>query len=192
MLTIGIAYIIANVILWIWGPRAQIAQAPEFLTGALKVGGLSFPIYRIFISVVGLVVLGLLWWMQDRTRWGAIIRAGMDNKEMTTGLGVNYGLVSTLVFLLGVALAGLAGVLAAPILGAYPSMGDNLLLLTLIVVVVGGTGYIQGTMLGALVIGLLDTFGKAYIPEAALFFAYIFFIAILLVRPSGLIGRKVF
>ena len=103
MLTIGIAYIIANVILWIWGPRAQIAQTPEFLTGALKVGGLSFPIYRIFISGVGLVVLGLLWWMQDRTRWGAIIRAGMDNKEMTTGLGVNYGLVSTLVFLLGVA-----------------------------------------------------------------------------------------
>ena len=111
-------------------------------------------------------MLGLLWWMQDRTRWGAIIRAGMDNKEMTIGLGVNYGLVSTLVFLLGVALAGLAGVLGAPILGAYPSMGDNLLLLTLIVVVVGGTGYIQGTMLGALVIGLLDTFGKAYIPEA--------------------------
>ncbi len=192
VLTIGISYIIANVILWIWGPRAQIAQTPEFLTGALQVGGLSFPIYRVFISVVGMIVLGLLWWMQDRTRWGAVIRAGMDNKEMTTGLGVNYGLVSTLVFLLGVALAGLAGVLAAPILGAYPSMGDNLLLLTLIVVVVGGTGYIQGTMLGALVIGLMDTFGKAYIPEAALFLAYIVFIVILLVRPSGLIGRKVF
>jgi len=192
VLTIGVAYIIANVILWVWGPRAQIAQTPEFLTGALKVGGLSFPIYRIFISAVGLVVLGALWWMQDKTRWGAIIRAGMDNKEMTSGLGVNYGLVSTLVFLLGVALAGLAGVLAAPILGAYPSMGDNLLLLTLIVVVVGGTGYIQGTMLGALVIGLLDTFGKAYIPDAALFFAYVLFIVILLVRPSGLIGRRVF
>ena len=125
VLTIGIAYIIANVILWIWGPRAQIAQTPEFLTGALKVGGLSFPIYRIFISGVGLVVLGLLWWMQDRTRWGAIIRAGMDNKEMTTGLGVNYGLVSTLVFLLGVALAGLAGVLAAPDPGGIPFHGGQ-------------------------------------------------------------------
>ncbi len=192
VLTIGVSYMIANMVLWVWGPRAQIAQTPEILTGTLAVGSLSFPIYRIFICGMGLVVLALLWWIQDRTRWGAIIRAGMDNKEMTVSLGINYGLVSTLVFILGIALAGVAGILGAPILGVYPSMGDNLLLLTLIVVVVGGTGYIQGTMLGALVIGLLDTFGKAYVPEAALFFAYIVFLVILLVRPSGLIGRKVF
>jgi branched-chain amino acid transport system permease protein len=116
----------------------------------------------------------------------------MDNKEMTVSLGVNYGLVSTLVFVLGVALVGAAGVLGAPITGTFPSMGDNLLLLTLIVVVVGGTGYIQGTMLGALVIGLLDTFGKAYLPKYALFFAYVVFLIVLLVRPSGLIGRRIF
>jgi branched-chain amino acid transport system permease protein len=192
VLTIGLGYMAANVILWIWGPRAQIAQAPEVLQGALKIAGLGFPIYRVFIVGVGLLVLGLLWWIQDRTRWGAIIRAGMDNKEMTVSLGVNYGFVSTAVFLLGIALAGVAGILGAPIVGAYPSMGDNLLLLTLIVVVVGGTGYIQGTMLGALVIGLVDTFGKAYIPKTAMFFAYIIFLIILLVRPSGLIGRRVF
>jgi len=192
VLTIGLGYMVANVIQWIWGPRAQITQAPEILTGALKLGGLSFPIYRVFICGVGLLVLALLWWIQDRTRWGAIIRAGMDNKEMTVSLGVNYGLVSTLVFLLGIALAGVAGILGAPITGVFPSMGDNLLLLTLIVVVVGGTGYIQGTMLGALVIGMLDTFGKAYVPKTALFFAYILFLLILLIRPSGLIGRKVF
>lgn len=192
VLTIGLSYIIANVILWIWGPRAQITQAPEILTGAIKIGGLGFPIYRIFICGVGVLVLALLWWIQDRTRWGAVIRAGMDNKEMTVSLGVNYGLVSTLVFLLGIALAGVAGILGAPITGTYPTMGDNLLLLSLIVVVVGGTGYIQGTMLGALVIGLLDTFGKAYVPKAAMYFAYVVFIVILLVRPSGLIGRKVF
>jgi branched-chain amino acid transport system permease protein len=192
VLTIGISYMIANVVLWIWGPRAKIMQTPDLLVGAIKIGGLSFPIYRLFIILIGLVILGALWWMQDRTRAGAIIRAGMDNKDMTVSLGVNYGLVSTLVFLLGMALAGLAGVLGTPILGAYPSMGDNLLLLTLIVVVVGGTGYIQGTMLGALVIGLFDTFGKAYVPEVALFFSYIVFLIVLLVRPSGLIGRKVF
>jgi branched-chain amino acid transport system permease protein len=192
VLTIGLSYMAANVILWIWGPRAQIAQTPEILQGALKVGVLGFPIYRVFIVGVGLLVLGLLWWIQDRTRWGAIIRAGMDNKEMTVSLGVNYGFVSTAVFLLGIALAGVAGILGAPIVGAYPSMGDNLLLLTLIVVVVGGTGYIQGTMLGALVIGMIDTFGKAYVPKTALFFAYIVFLIVLLVRPSGLIGRKVF
>jgi branched-chain amino acid transport system permease protein len=192
VLTIGISYMVANVVLWIWGPRAQIARTPEWLQGAISVGELSFPVYRLFICVVGLVILGLLWWLQDRTRAGAIIRAGMDNKEMTVSLGVNYGLVSTLVFLLGMALAGLAGVIGTPVIGAYPTMGDNLLLLTLIVVVVGGTGYIQGTMLGALVIGLMDTFGKAYFPNGALFFSYIVFLAVLLVRPSGLIGRKVF
>ncbi len=192
VLTIGISYMIANVVLWIWGPRAKIMQTPHLLVGVIKIGGLSFPIYRLFIVLIGLVILAVLWWMQDRTRAGAIIRAGMDNKDMTVSLGVNYGLVSTLVFLLGMALAGLAGVLGTPILGAYPSMGDNLLLLTLIVVVVGGTGYIQGTMLGALVIGLFDTFGKAYVPQVALFFSYIVFLIVLLVRPSGLIGRKVF
>jgi branched-chain amino acid transport system permease protein len=192
VLTIGISYMIANVVLWIWGPRAKIMQTPHWLVGALKIGGLSFPIYRVFIVGIGILILLALWWMQDRTRAGAIIRAGMDNKDMTVSLGVNYGLVSTLVFLLGMALAGLAGVLGTPILGAYPSMGDNLLLLTLIVVVVGGTGYIQGTMLGALVIGLFDTFGKAYVPQVALFFSYIVFLIVLLVRPSGLIGRKVF
>ena len=90
VLTIGLSYMIANVILWIWGPRAQITQAPEILTGAIKIGGQGFPIYRLFICGVGLLVLALLWWIQDRTRWGAIIRAGMDNKEMTVSLGVNW------------------------------------------------------------------------------------------------------
>lgn len=192
VLTIGISYMVANVVFWIWGPRARIMQTPEVFAGTIQVGELSFPIYRIFIIVVGLVILGFLWWMQDRTRMGAIIRAGMDDKDMTVALGINYGLVSTLVFLLGMALAGLAGVMGAPIVGAYPTMGDNLLLLTLIVVVVGGTGYIQGTMLGALVIGLFDTFGKAYAPNFALFFAYVVFLLVLLIRPSGLIGRRTF
>lgn len=192
VLTIGLSYMIANVILWVWGPRARTVQTPEIFAGSLTVGSLHFPIYRLFICGVGLLLLALLWWIQDRTRWGAIIRAGMDNKEMAVSLGVNYPLVSTLVFVLGLALAGVAGILGGPILGVYPTMGDNLLLLVLIVVVVGGAGYIQGTMLGALVIGLLDTYGKAYIPEAALFFSYLIFLFVLLVRPSGLMGRKVF
>jgi len=192
VLTIGIALIVANIVLWIWGPFAQMGLTPPRLTGVIHVGDLAFPIYRAFIVGVGLVVLGVLWWMQDKTRWGAIIRAGMDNKDMTVSLGINYGLVSTLIFVLGIALAGAAGFLGTPILGAYPSMGDNLLLLTLVVVIVGGTGYIQGTMLGALIIGVLDTFGKAYFPSAALFTSYVIFVIVLLVRPSGLIGRKVF
>ena len=192
VLTIGLGYALANIILWVWGPFAKMGMTPELFTGVVRVGTLAFPIYRLFIMGVGLVVLIVLWWMQDKTRVGAIIRAGMDNKEMTRSLGINYGLVSTLVFLFGAALAGFAGILGAPVLGAFPSMGDALLLLTLMVVVVGGTGFIQGTMLGALIIGLVDTFGKAYIPQAALFTSYVIFIVVLLVRPSGLIGRKVF
>ncbi|MFH0915962.1 MAG: branched-chain amino acid ABC transporter permease, partial [bacterium] len=105
VLTIGVSIMVANVALWVWGPRAQMGATPEFLTGVLKVGDLSFPIYRAFICGVGVLILALLWWMQDRTRMGAIIRAGMDNKDMTVSLGINYGLVSTLVFLLGMALA---------------------------------------------------------------------------------------
>jgi branched-chain amino acid transport system permease protein len=192
VLTIGLSYAFANIALWVWGPFAKMSTTPPALTGVIRVGDLAFPIYRLFIIGMGLVVLAVLWWMQDRTRTGAIIRAGMDNKEMTRSLGINYGLVSTLVFLFGVALAGMAGVLGAPILGAYPSMGDALVLLTLMVVVVGGTGFIQGTMLGALIIGLLDTYGKTYVPQVALFTSYAIFLAVLLIRPSGLIGRKVF
>ena len=192
VLTIGLGYAIANIILWVWGPFAKMGLTPSIFTGVVHIGDLAFPIYRLVVVGVGLVVLALLWWMQDRTRVGAIIRAGMDNKEMTRSLGINYGLVSTLVFLFGAALAGFAGIIGTPILGAFPSMGDALLLLTLMVVVVGGTGFIQGTMLGALIIGLLDTFGKAYVPSAALFTSYVIFIVVLLVRPSGLIGRKVF
>jgi len=192
VLTIGLGYAFANMVLWIWGPFAKMGMTPELFTGVVRIGHLAFPIYRLAIVGIGLALLIVLWWMQDKTRVGAIIRAGMDNKEMTRSLGINYGLVSTLVFLFGAALAGFAGILGAPILGAFPSMGDALLLLTLMVVVVGGTGYIQGTMLGALIIGLLDTYGKAYVPQAALFTSYVVFLVVLLIRPSGLIGRKVF
>ncbi len=192
VLTLGVVMILTNLILWIWGPMSKIAGPPALLAGSFSIGDLSFPWYRVLISGVGLVILAILWWIQDKTRWGAIIRAGMDNREMAVSLGVNYGFVSTMVFLLGVSLAGVGGVLGAPILGVFPTQGDNFLLLTLIVVVVGGTGYIQGTMLGALLIGLLDTYGKAYVPQAALFFAYVLFVLILLVRPRGLVGRKVF
>jgi branched-chain amino acid transport system permease protein len=192
VLTIGLGYAIANIILWVWGPFAKMGLTPSLFTGVVRIGDLAFPIYRLVIIGVGLVVLVVLWWMQDKTRVGAIIRAGMDNKEMTRSLGINYGMVSTLVFLFGAALAGFAGIMGTPILGAFPSMGDALLLLTLMVVVVGGTGFIQGTMLGALIIGLLDTFGKAYVPSVALFTSYVIFIVVLLVRPSGIIGRKVF
>lgn len=192
VLTIALSYIFANAVLWIWGPFAKMGLSPSGLTGSIAVGDQSFPIYRIFIVGIGLVVLAVLWWLQDRTRVGAIIRAGMDNKDMTVSLGINYSIVSTLVFVFGAMLGGIAGMLGTPTIGAFSTMGDNLLLMAFIVVVVGGTGYVQGTMLGALIIGLIDTFGKAYLPTVALFTVYVIFILMLLIKPNGLLGRKLF
>jgi branched-chain amino acid transport system permease protein len=192
VLTIGLSYAFANIVLWVWGPFAKIGQTPSGLNGSISVGDLSFPVYRIFIVGIGVIVLAVLWWLQDKTRIGAIIRAGMDNKDMTISLGINYTIVSTMVFTFGAMLGGIAGILGSPIIGAYSTMGDNLLLLAFIVVVVGGTGYVQGTMLGALIIGLMSTFGNAYFSSISLFTVYLIFIIMLLIRPNGILGRKLF
>jgi branched-chain amino acid transport system permease protein len=192
VLTIGLSYAFANIVLWVWGPFAKIGQTPSGLNGSISVGDLSFPVYRIFIVGIGVIVLAVLWWLQDKTRIGAIIRAGMDNKDMTISLGINYAIVSTMVFTFGAMLGGIAGILGSPIIGAYSTMGDNLLLLAFIVVVVGGTGYVQGTMLGALIIGLMSTFGNAYFSSVSLFTVYMIFIITLLIRPNGILGRKLF
>jgi branched-chain amino acid transport system permease protein len=192
VLTIGLSYAFANIVLWVWGPFAKIGQTPGGLNGSISVGDLSFPVYRIFIVGIGVIVLAVLWWLQDKTRIGAIIRAGMDNKDMTISLGINYAIVSTMVFTFGAMLGGIAGILGSPIIGAYSAMGDNLLLLAFIVVVVGGTGYVQGTMLGALIIGLMSTFGNAYFSSISLFTVYMIFIITLLIRPNGILGRKLF
>ena len=192
VLTIGLSYAFANIVLWVWGPFAKIGQTPSGLNGSISVGDLSFPVYRIFIVGIGVIVLAVLWWLQDKTRIGAIIRAGMDNKDMTISLGINYAIVSTMVFTFGAMLGGIAGILGSPIIGAYSAMGDNLLLLAFIVVVVGGTGYVQGTMLGALIIGLMSTFGNAYFSSISLFTVYMIFIITLLIRPNGILGRKLF
>ena len=120
VLTIGLGYAFANIVLWVWGPFAKMGMTPSLFTGVVRIGTLAFPIYRLAIVGIGLALLIVLWWMQDKTRVGAIIRAGMDNKEMTRSLGINYGLVSTLVFLFGAALAGFAGMLVLPSSGPSP------------------------------------------------------------------------
>lgn len=190
LLTVGLVYIFANSVLWIWGPWAKMGTAPDILSGSISVGNFFFPVYRFGIIVFGLAVFAGLWWLQDKTRIGARIRAGMENKEMTTGLGINYGLISTAIFIVGALMGGFAGYLGTPIVGAYPEMSWPILLLAMIVVVVGGLGNIQGALLGSLIIGLIDTFGKAYFPDLAMFTVYLIFIITLLVRPTGILGRK--
>lgn len=190
LLTLGLVYILANTVLWIWGPYSKMGKAPAFLSHSISLGSYAFPVYRFAIIIIALMVFGGLWWLQDNTRAGAQIRAGMDNKVMTMGLGVNYGMASLAVFIMGAAIGGLAGFLGAPIIGADPEMSMGILMLAMIVVVVGGLGSVQGALLGSLIIGILDTFGKTFFPDFAMFTAYIIFIIMLIVRPTGLLGRK--
>ena len=190
LLTLGIVYIGANVVLWIWGPWSLMGKPPNFLSTSIGIGDFSFPIYRFGLIVIGLAIYFCLWWLQDKTRIGARIRAGMDDKEMTIGLGVDYGLISSAIFIVGAVMGGLAGFLGAPIIGIYPEISMQILLLAMIVVIVGGLGNIQGALIGSLIIGLIDTFGKAYFSDFAMFTVYLIFIIMLLVRPTGLLGRK--
>ncbi len=191
LVTFGFVYIITNICLWIWGGRERLQfTAPEFNT-SVSVGDSSFAVVRIVIIVVGIILALLLWWMQDKTRIGAMVKAGMDDKEMTMGLGINLAFVQALVFFLSSFIAGFAGVIGAQLLGVSNSMGSEMFLLALIVIIVGGVGSIQGALLGSIIIGLIDAFGKAMFPDYAMFSMYIAMIVILLVRPRGLMGREI-
>ena len=187
LISFGFIYVLTNLANWIWGTTTQIVASP--ISGSLVIGDIHFPNYRLLLVVIGLVVASGLYFF-DRSRIGAMVRAGMDNPEMTGGLGINLTLVSTGVFCLGSFLAGFAGILGVPILGAYPEIALDVLNLALIVVVVGGTGSIQGALAASLFLGLLDSFGKALFPGLASFSIYIALIVILLFKPAGLFGRR--
>lgn len=188
LISFGFIYVLTNIATWIWGTVTQAVDAP--ISGALEIGGLHFPVYRLSLLGIGLVIAAGLY-LFDRTRAGSIVRAGMDNAEMTMGLGINLRLVSSAVFALGAFIAGFAGILGVPIFGAYPEIALDALTLALIVVVVGGTGSIQGAFIAALLLGVLDSFGKALFPGLASYIMYIALIVILLFRPSGIMGRRV-
>jgi branched-chain amino acid transport system permease protein len=190
LLTLGLVYIFSNAVVWIWGPWSKIGDSPGILSGSVNIGTFAFSIYRFGLIFIGLIMFFGLRWLQGKTRIGAIIRAGMDNREMTTALGIDYGLVSTGIFIVGAAIGGLSGFLGTPIIGAFPEMSMDILLLAMIVVVVGGLGNVQGAFFGSIIIGVIDTFGKAYFPDLATFAIYFIFILMLLVRPTGLLGRR--
>ncbi len=191
LLTFGFVYILTNLCLWIWGGWPRMPFTAKFLSGSIEILGRAYPKARFATIVVGLVLAAVLWWLQDRTRVGAMVRAGMDNKEMAMGLGINLERLFAVVFFVASLIAGLAGVIGAQLLGVYNALGLEILLLALIVIIVGGVGSIQGALLGGILIGLVDAFGKALFPRLAMFTMYFTMIIILLVRPSGLLGRKV-
>ena len=191
LFTIGLVYILTNLCQWIWGPMPLSGVTPPLLSGSIPMGPVKIPMFRLAMIIFGLAAAVFLWLFQEKTRMGAIIRAGMDNKEMTMGLGINLPLVFTAVFSLGAFVAGLCGLIGAPSLGINLAVGWDALLLGMIVVIVGGAGSIQGALAGGMIIGLVDAYGKAFFPEYAHFSIYMVLIIILLFRPSGLMGRTI-
>lgn len=189
LLTFGLALVLMDLVKWVWGSDVLSLPAPELLSGSVALGTYAFPRYRLFVIAFGVALAAALWLFLERTRLGSVVRAGVSDREMVAGLGVNVSRVFTAVFALGVALAALAGVVAGPILGLSPGMDFEVLILTLIVVVVGGIGTLAGPFLGALLIGQVDTFGKVLIPELSLFLIFGLMALVLVLRPAGLLGR---
>lgn len=188
-LTFGFLFIFADLALTFWGGNPQTLSKPEALAGVVEVGELFYPSYRLFLIVLGILVGVLLWWLQEKTKLGAMIRAGVDNEEIARGLGINVSLLFTIVFAFGAALAALGGVLGGPLIGVYPGADFEILLLAFVVVIVGGLGSLTGAMVGGVLIGLIDNFGKTFFPDLAMFTLFVPMALILLVRPTGLFGR---
>lgn len=169
------------------GDDVHSVAPPAVLAGTVPLGDLmTYPIYRLFVSAVCLAVALTLYVIINRTRIGMMIRAGSTNREMLQSLGVDTKYLYRTVFAAGVALAALAGLVAAPVSSVYPGMGDGVLIISFVIVVIGGIGSIRGALLAALLIGVVDTFGKVLLPQVAGVLVYLLMAAILLWRPNGL------
>lgn len=190
LLTIGLVFIFSDLSLVVWGGNPMSIPVPAYLNGPVTVFGITYPKYRFFVVLVGVVVGAALWLVHTKTRLGAILRAGVDDGEMTDALGINIRRVFSVVFFVGAALAGVAGVMGGAFLSLYPGADTEILLLGLVVVIIGGMGSLEGAMVGSLVVGLLDTFGKALFPELAYFTIFGPMAIMLALRPSGFFGRR--
>jgi branched-chain amino acid transport system permease protein len=190
LLTFGFLFIFSDLATVVWGTNPQTIPKPPLLSGALQLGGFFYPYYRLFIIGVGLIIAAALWWLQDGTRLGAMLRASVDDEEVARALGINVSLLFTLVFGFGAFLAALGGVMGGPIVGIYPGADFDVMLLGFVVVIIGGLGSLKGALLGGLAVGLLDNFGKVFFPELALFTIFAPMAVILALRPAGLFGRE--
>jgi len=191
LLTFGFVYILDNLARWIWGPLYKPPFTAPSLSGSFTIMGSMYPAVRIAIIFIGIIIALGLWWLQDKTRVGAMVRAGMDDKETALALGINLPLISTITFFVGSFIAGFAGVIGAQVMGVYPEMSMRVMLLVLAVIIIGGVGSVQGTLLGAGIMGVIDSFGKALFPDYAMFTIYLAMIVVLLIKPNGILGRQV-
>lgn len=189
LITVGIAFVIADVSLAIFGGNPRSIQPPPPFTGAVSIGPIAYPAYRLFVLGLAVVVGIGLYVIQRYTRIGALVRAGVDDREMAGAMGINIDRVFAAMFVAGAALAGLAGVAAAGSLTIRPGADTDILLFALVVVIVGGLGSVGGAALGSVLIGLIDAFSKVWLPELAYFAVFAPMALVLVLRPRGLMGR---
>ena len=187
--TLGIAFVIADCSLWFWGGDPRPVSAPSFLAGGVEMLGLTFPIYRIAVVVFSMVVALGLWALLEKTKLGVMIRASVDDRQMAQGIGVPATRLFSIVFCLGAALAGLGGIVAAPILSVYPGLDADMLPLALVVVILGGLGSLAGAFIGSFLIGFIYSFGQVLFPDLAYIILFLPMLIILAVRPRGLFGK---
>ena len=190
LLTFGLALIGEDAIRMLWGPTGIPTGIPSFLSGSVPFFGVRYSIYRLFIVLVAVLVVGAVWLFFNRTPAGLIIRAGSRDGEMVRFLGISLQATFTLVFAIGGALAALGGVLAAPLAGVQPGMGTDVLVIAFVVVVIGGMGSFWGTVWSGLLVGIVVTLTSAYAPQFSQASMFALMVAVLLVKPRGLLGQK--
>lgn len=187
LLTFGLIYIFEEARSLLWGDDVHAVQMPEVLNWSIPLtDNLSYPAYRLFMSGLCILLAIGLYLLISKTRLGMKIRAGAFNRDMTEAMGVNIRLIYAVVFALGVGLAAIAGMIAAPISSVYPGMGGSVLIMCFVVVVIGGIGSVRGALIAALLVGFVDTFGKVLIPQLAGMLVYMLMAAVLLYKPEGL------
>lgn len=189
LLTLGLALILNDAALVIFGGDTFSVPVPEPLRGAAQIFGVFYPRYRLFVLFAGVAVLVLLWLLMNRTRLGALIRAGVDDAETVEAMGINIRVVFVATFMLGMVLAALAGALGGAFLSLYPTADSEILVYSLAVVIIGGHGSLAGAAVGSLAVGLLSTFGQVWFPELAYFVIFGPMALLLAFRPHGLFGR---
>jgi branched-chain amino acid transport system permease protein len=192
LLTVGVIYMGTDLLRIAYGDLPKGVPQPAALTNAVDLFGILYPAYRLFIIALGLFVMMVLYFALEKTRLGALVRAGVDDRATAETLGIDIGKVFALVFGIGTYLAGIAGVVAAPVFGVYPGMDVSIIILVLIVVVVGGLGSLRGVIVGSLLIGFADTFGKILLPQFAMMMIYLIMALVLIFRPSGLLPARRF
>ena len=189
LLTMGFALIFRDLAFIIWGGDPFSFPVPKFLEGSMKIGTIIFPTFRAFAVLVAAIVVLCLWLFYERTSLGARLRACVDDSEMAGGLGINVPLVSGSMFALGAGLAAFGGVIGGPFFGVFPGADFDLLPLAFVVVILGGMGSLKGAAVGSILVGLIDTFGKALVPDLSYFTLFAPMAIVLAIKPTGLFGR---